>query len=142
MEAHRFGEFLDLSFYAVGPKDFRSLRVNRQPNILVEWMLGIKMINEALRLIRVFHDLKQFELAERMKVSKSHISEIESGTKTPSLELIEKYSAEFRIPVSAIMFFAEELPAAKRGEKARTKIASSVLDLLGFIERKADASAA
>ena len=99
------------------------------------------MLNEALRLIRVFHDLKQFELAERLKVSKSHISEIESGAKTPSLELIEKYSAEFRIPVSAIMFFAEELPSAKRGEKARTKIASKVLDLLGFIESKADVSA-
>ena len=99
------------------------------------------MINEALRLIRVFHDLKQFELAERLKVSKSHVSEIESGTKTPSLELIERYSAEFQIPVSAIMFFAEELPAAKRGEKARRKIASSVLDYLGFLERRAEASA-
>lgn len=99
------------------------------------------MLNEALRLIRVFHDMKQFELADRLDISKSHISEIERGTKTPSLELIGKYSAEFRIPVSAIMFFAEEIPNAKRGEKARTKIASSVLDLLSFIERKADASA-
>jgi transcriptional regulator with XRE-family HTH domain len=105
-------------------------------------MLGNAMINEALRLIRVFHDLKQFELAERLKVSKSYISEIETGTKAPSLDLIEKYSVEFRIPVSAIMFFAEELPTAKRGEKTRTKIASKVIDLLGFIERKADASAA
>ena len=42
------------------------------------------MINEALRLIRVFHDLKQFELADRLKVSKSHISEIESGNWLPS----------------------------------------------------------
>lgn len=100
------------------------------------------MINEALRLIRVFHDLKQFELADRLKVSKSHISEIESGSKTPSLDLIAKYSIEFRIPVSAIMFFAEQIPNAKRGEKARTKIASTVLDLLSFIERKADATAA
>ncbi len=98
------------------------------------------MINEALRLIRVFHDLKQFELAERLKVSKSHISEIEGGTKTPSLDLIERYSIEFGIPVSAIMFFAEQLPHAQRGEKARTKIASKVLDLLGFIERKASAT--
>jgi transcriptional regulator with XRE-family HTH domain len=104
--------------------------------------LGNDMINEALRLIRVFHDLKQFELADRLKVSKSHISEIESGSKTPSLDLIEKYSIEFRIPVSAIMFFAEQIPNAKRGEKARTKIASTVLDLLSFIERKADATAA
>jgi transcriptional regulator with XRE-family HTH domain len=105
-------------------------------------MLGNLMINEALRLIRVFHDLKQYEVADRLKVSKSHISEIENGNKTPSLELIERYSNEFRIPVSAIMFFAEEIPSAKRGEKARTKIASTVLDLLSFIERKADAKAA
>lgn len=98
------------------------------------------MINEALRLIRVFHDIKQFELAERLSVSKSHISEIESGNKTPSLDLIEKYSAEFKVPVSAIMFFAEQLPTAQRGEKARTKVASKVLDLLGFIERKANAT--
>jgi transcriptional regulator with XRE-family HTH domain len=97
------------------------------------------MINEALRLIRVFHDLKQFELAEKLKVSKSHISEIEKGHKTPSLDLMEKYAETFQIPMSAIMFFAEELPNAKKGDKARTKIASKVLDLLKFIERKADA---
>ncbi len=100
------------------------------------------MINEALRLIRVFHDLKQFELAERLNISKSYISEIEKGSKTPSLDLIEKYATEFRIPASAIMFFAEEIPNAKRGEKARTKIASTVIDLLTFIERKADAETA
>lgn len=98
------------------------------------------MIGEALRLIRVFHDLKQFEVADRLKVSKSHISEIENGNKTPSLELIEKYSEQFKIPVSAIMFFAEQIPNAKRGEKARTKIASTVLDLLSFIEKKSIAA--
>ena len=99
------------------------------------------MINEALRLIRVFHDLKQFELAERLEVSKSYISEIEKGIKKPSLDLIERYSAEFRIPVSSIMFFAEELPTAKSGEKVRTKLAGRVLDILKFVERKADAEA-
>jgi len=99
------------------------------------------MINEALRLIRVFHDLKQFELAERLGISKSHISEIEKGSKTPSLDLIGRYSQEFRIPVSAIMFFAEELPTAKRGDTAQTKVASKVVDLLKFIERKADVEA-
>jgi len=97
------------------------------------------MISEALRLIRVFHDLKQVELAVRLGVSKSHISEIEKGTKTPSLELIEKYSRTFNLPMSAIMFFAEELPHAKSGEKIRSKIASKVIDILRFVEKKADA---
>lgn len=97
------------------------------------------MINEALRLIRVFHDLKQVELAIRLGVSKSHISEIEKGTKNPSLDLIERYSLAFKMPVSAIMFFAEELPNAKAGERVRVKIADKVLDILRFVERKADA---
>ena len=97
------------------------------------------MINDALRLIRVFHDLKQVELAERLGVSKSHISEIEKGAKTPSLDLIEKYSREFKLPPSSIMFFAEELPNAQLGERVRSKIAGKVIDILRFVERKADA---
>ena len=60
------------------------------------------MINEALRLLRVFHDLKQFEMAEKLGISKSHISEIEKGSKSPSLDLIERYASEFSIPVSSI----------------------------------------
>jgi transcriptional regulator with XRE-family HTH domain len=96
------------------------------------------MINEALRLIRVFHDLKQVEVANRLGISKSHISEIEKGSKTPSLELVERYSVTFKLPVSAIMFFAEELPNAKSGEKVRSKIASKVIDILRFVESKAD----
>lgn len=99
------------------------------------------MIHEALRLIRVYHDFKQFEAAERLGISKSHISEIEKGNKTPSLDLIERYSQEFRIPVSAIMFFAEELPSAKRGDATRTKIAAKVIDLLKLIERQSDVEA-
>ncbi|MEQ9490732.1 MAG: helix-turn-helix transcriptional regulator [Alphaproteobacteria bacterium] len=97
------------------------------------------MIHEALRLIRVFHDLKQTELADKLGISKSHLSEIEGGKKTPSLELINRYSTEFNIPISSIMFFAEELPGAKAGERIQSKIAVKVLDILRFIESKADA---
>ncbi|QHQ34520.1 helix-turn-helix transcriptional regulator [Algicella marina] len=100
------------------------------------------MINEALRLIRVFHDLKQVELAKKIGVSRSHISEIEKGNKTPSLDLIQRYATEFRIPVSSILFFAEELPNAKSGDKIRSKIAGKVIDILRFVERKADAEEA
>lgn len=99
------------------------------------------MLGEALRLIRVYNDLKQVELAQRLGVSKSHMSEIESEEKTPSLDLLKKYSIEFGIPISSILFFAEELPTAKRGEKARVVIASRVLDILKFIERKSSEDA-
>lgn len=100
------------------------------------------MLGEALRLIRVFHDMKQIELAGRLGVSKSHISEIEKGSKSPSLDLIERYAETFKMPVSSIMFFAEELPNAKSGDNVRSKIARKVIDILRFVERKADAERA
>lgn len=100
------------------------------------------MLSEALRLIRVFHDLKQFEVAEHLGISKSHISEVEKGTKTPSLELLKKYSTEFRIPMSSIMFFAEALPNAQKGKTVQTALASKVIDILRFVERKSDVGTA
>jgi transcriptional regulator with XRE-family HTH domain len=96
------------------------------------------MINDALRLIRVFHDISQSELAGRLGVPKSRISEIENNKRKPTLDLIEKYSEEFSLPLSMILFFAEALPNAKKGEKIRTAVAGKVLDMLKFIERQAN----
>lgn len=94
------------------------------------------MLGEALRLIRVFNDLKQNEMADRISVSKSYLSEIEKGQKTPTLDILQKYSKEFSLPVSSILFFAEEIPKAKIGERVRVKVAKNVMGMLQFIERK------
>ena len=48
------------------------------------------MLNEALRLVRVYHDLSQADVAERVGLSKSYVSEIESGEKNVSLAVLEK----------------------------------------------------
>jgi len=63
----------------------------------------------ALQLTRQFHRLSQSELAERLGVSKSHISELESGKKTPSVDLLKKYAEVFDIPPSTLLLFAERL---------------------------------
>lgn len=96
------------------------------------------MLSEALRLIRVFHDLKQGDLAERLGLSKSFVSELESGRKTPSVEVIDKYSREFGIPASSILFFSEQLDAkaSSSASNAKSAIASKVLNFLQLIERK------
>lgn len=97
------------------------------------------MIGEALRLIRVYHDLKQSDLAERLNISQSHLSEIERGKKSPSSELIERYSKEFRLPVSSIWFFDEHLTDRVKPstlDRARGIIADKVLDFLRVVERK------
>ena len=94
------------------------------------------MLGEALRLIRMFHDLKQNQLADRLGISTSHLSEIEKGVKNPSLDLLEKYASEFSIPISEILFFSENIEGARSGEGIRKNIASKILSFLSFIESR------
>jgi len=68
---------------------------------------GKFMLNEALRLIRVFHDMKSVELAKKLNISNSYLSEIEKGKKQPPFDLINKYGAIFNIKPSAILSFYE-----------------------------------
>ena len=101
------------------------------------------MIGEALRLIRIYHDLKQSDLAGRLGLSQSHLSEIERGKKAPSGELIERYSKEFRLPVSSIWFFDEHLTEGVRPstlDRARGVIADKVLDFLRIVESRRQAN--
>ncbi len=94
------------------------------------------MLNEALRLIRVFHDMTQTALAERLGISKSHLSEIESKKKVPTLSLLAKYSEVFDIPLSSIMFFSERLEPGSSAEDARHFVSSKIVTLLNFIAQR------
>jgi transcriptional regulator with XRE-family HTH domain len=100
------------------------------------------MIAEALRLIRVYHDLKQNELADKLKISKSYLSEIESGAKTPTLSLVESYATEFHIPPSAILFFAESIDDPSAAGRAREFASKKILTLLRFIEQSSERKSA
>jgi len=96
------------------------------------------MLNEALRLIRVYHDLRQSEVAEKLGISKSYLSEIEKGAKRPTLELVEKYAAAFHVPVSSIIFFSENMNKDVAYEKARGFVAGKIIKLMQFLEERAE----
>ena len=99
------------------------------------------MLSEALRLLRVYHDMKQVELCDALGLSKSYISELEKGNRTPSIDVIQKYADFFKVPASSIMFFAEQLeePDGNGVPKAEVKnaIASKIIGFLRLIEEKA-----
>lgn len=100
------------------------------------------MLSETLRLLRVFHDMKQSELAERLGVSKSYVSEIENGNRTPSMEVIQRYADTFKVPVSSVMFFAENLEDARNrkgtADKVKKAISSKIVNLLKLVEEKTE----
>jgi len=100
------------------------------------------MLNEALRLIRVFHDISQKDMANRLQIAPSYLSEIESGKKEPTLALLRKYSTEFRIPMSSIMFFAEHVEDGIAARRLKTAVSGKVLALLKFIAERSGRDAA
>ena len=95
------------------------------------------MLNEALRLIRVYHDMPQTDAAGKLGISKSYLSEIEAGKKVPTLHILENYSKAFSIPLSSILFFSEHMQDGVRGERVRVAVSKKVLKLLDFIALRA-----
>ncbi|WP_310161121.1 helix-turn-helix domain-containing protein [Pseudoxanthomonas japonensis] len=66
------------------------------------------MIGRALRLTREFHRMKQVDLAKKIGISTSYLSEIEKDKKPASLELLESYSQVFGVPASTFLLFKEK----------------------------------
>lgn len=92
------------------------------------------MLYRALKLLRRFHQLTQTELARRLDISNSYLSEIESGAKKPGIELLEKYAEVFKMPVSSILLFAERLESDTRpSEKIRVAAADKILRMLEWV---------
>ena len=91
------------------------------------------MLNEALRLVRLFHNQSQTQVADGISLSKSYISEIEGGKKKVSMEVLERYSQHFNIPVSSLMFFAERTAEGGRSEHLRTYVAAKVVKMLDWL---------
>jgi transcriptional regulator with XRE-family HTH domain len=95
------------------------------------------MINKALKIIRQFHKIKQVELAQTLSLSKSYLSEIESGKKPVSFELLEKYSDIFSIPVSSLVFFSEAIGKEGGGaKKFRHAFAGKILNIMEWMTDK------
>ena len=99
------------------------------------------MLGRALRCIRVFHDLNQGQAAKKLGVSRSYLSEIESGAKEPTLQLVQRYAEAFGLPASSILFFSENLGRPGAHTDARRFVASKILALMRFLEARSSEAA-
>ena len=96
------------------------------------------MFGQALKLLRRHQGLNQSILAEKLGVSRSYVSELESGNRTPSLDLLGRYADVFNVPVSSLVFFAEALQDREnltgRLEKAKGVIARKIIAMLTVLD--------
>ena len=64
-------------------------------------------LGNVLKLLRIAREMSTKELAKKMNVSSTYISEIESNNKNPSLEMLTKYSEALDVKKSTILYFDE-----------------------------------
>lgn len=99
------------------------------------------MINDALRLVRLYWGMSQQQIAAELGVSQSLISDVEAARKSASLELVQRYSETLGIRMSQLLFFAEELVDQPVRARGKLFIAERVLDLLEALKPSEHAEA-
>ena len=96
------------------------------------------MQHAALKLVRQFHNLSLTDLAERLDVSKSYLSQIEHGNKKPSLDLLEAYASTFKMPLSHLLLFSENVGATDPASRVKLAIVGKALKMLRWLEEVTD----
>ena len=81
--------------------------------------------------------MKQDELSKELDISKSYLSELEAGKKTISLDILDKYSRVFSIPVSSLLLFSENLDS-KPTSKTKVNFANKILKLIEWVNLRDD----
>ncbi len=93
------------------------------------------MIGEALRLLRIFNGYKSAELAEKLGISQSYVSEIENNKKQPTMDILDKYASVFEMKKSTLLFAeALENDVEVQNDK-KQKVALAGMKLLKILER-------
>lgn len=90
-------------------------------------------IGETLKSLRNIYGYSGKELSKKIKISPGYLSEIENNKKSPSLNILEKYSEEFDLKLSTLILLGEE------DEENLSKGKSWVRrKMISFLEEKAN----
>jgi transcriptional regulator with XRE-family HTH domain len=94
-------------------------------------------LSEALRLLRVFHDMSQGDAARNLGISAPYLSQIESGKKTPTVGAVARYSEVFEVPASSILVLAERLKCDEFScVGLESLVSGKILRILQWLEEK------
>lgn len=96
-------------------------------------------IGEVLKRLRVIYGFKTSQMADKLGLSISYLSEIENNKKLPNLRILEKYSEVFQIKLSSIILLAEsheEMKLRGAGEEFIRKLMIKLINSTFEIKQK------
>lgn len=68
---------------------------------------NLNELGNVIHLLRREKGLKQYELATKLGIDKSYLSQVEQGHKVFSLQMVAKFSEVIEVPMSKIFFLVE-----------------------------------
>lgn len=74
-------------------------------------------MGETLKLLRIFFGYKSVEMAKKLDISQSFLSEIENDKKSATLDLLNQYSKVLNIKVSTIVLLSESIENDEKSKK-------------------------
>lgn len=80
------------------------------------------MIGETIKLLRNTYGINSQDLALKIEISQSYMSEIENNKKIPKLEIIKKISEIFKIKTSSLIYIDEKVKEAGENINFNEKI--------------------
>lgn len=80
------------------------------------------MIGETIKLLRILYGINSQDLALKIEISQSYMSEIENNKKVPKLEIIKKISEIFKIRTSSLIYIDEKVEEAGKNINFNEKI--------------------
>jgi XRE family transcriptional regulator, regulator of sulfur utilization len=63
-------------------------------------------LGTSLKLLRKSRNLKQNELCKEIGISTTYMSQVEKGTREPSLQLLRKFSDFYEAPLPVLLWFS------------------------------------
>lgn len=92
-------------------------------------------MGEALRLLRIFNGYKSAELAKKLEISQSYVSEIENNRKQPTMDVLDKYANVFEMKKSTLLLFAESLEGEMTTKDKKQQVAVAGMKLLRILDK-------
>lgn len=90
-------------------------------------------INEILKLVRIAQDLSTKEVADRMNVRSSYISDVERGDRNPNLKTLDKYCAALNISTDNLFLWRED---QKKNRYTYRKLLMKLLQAIDEIDER------
>lgn len=91
-------------------------------------------INDALRVIRRANGLTLSDLSNKIDLDASYLSRIENGRLKPNINVVKNYADTFKLQLSTIMLFAEEI---QRKPTLKENLLKSIMRLMLIVEKRA-----